>query len=153
MKPPEICKYCGGIVRLIPASAVYGDATQRLGLAHEFVYQCQNCNARVGCHKGTTRPLGDVANEGLRLKRMETHRVFDTFWKRRHMTRSNAYKWLSEQLDIPREEVHIGGFEMDTCEKLIRLCREYENQSYKDKQAKKENQNEQSVRTPPIQLF
>lgn len=153
MKPPEICKYCGGIVRLIPASAVYGDATQRLGLAHEFVYQCQNCNARVGCHKGTTRPLGDVANEVLRLKRMETHRVFDTFWKRRHMTRSNAYKWLSEQLDIPREEVHIGGFEMDTCEKLIRLCREYENQSYKDKQTKKENQNEQSVRTPPIQLF
>lgn len=153
MKPPEICKYCGGIVRLIPASAVYGDATQRLGLAHEFVYQCQNCNARVGCHKGTTRPLGDVANEVLRLKRMEIHRVFDTFWKRRHMTRSNAYKWLSEQLDIPREEVHIGGFEMDTCEKLIRLCREYENQSYKDKQAKKENQNEQSVRTPPIQLF
>ena len=153
MKPPEICKYCGGIVRLIPASAVYGDATQRLGLAHEFVYQCQNCNARVGCQKGTTRPLGDVANEVLRLKRMETHRVFDTFWKRRHMTRSNAYKWLSEQLDIPREEVHIGGFEMDTCEKLIRLCREYENQSYKDKQTKKENQNEQSVRTPPIQLF
>ena len=28
------------------------------------------------------------------------------------------------------------------CEKLIRLCREYENQSYKDKQTKKENQNE-----------
>lgn len=142
MKPPEICKYCGGIVRLIPASTVYGEATQRLGMAHEFVYQCQNCNARVGCHKGTTRPLGDVANEVLRLKRMETHRVFDTFWKSRHMTRSKAYKWLSEQLDIPREEAHIGGFEMDTCEKLIRLCREYENQSYKDKQTKKENPNE-----------
>lgn len=127
MKPPEICKYCGGVIRLVPASSIYGEATKRLGMEHEFVYQCQNCNARVGCHKGTTDPLGDVANK-----------VFDAFWKGQHMTRSRAYKWLAEQLDIPREDAHIGGFEMDTCEKLIRLCREYENQSYKDKQTKKE---------------
>jgi len=25
---PEICRYCGGVVRLVPARAVYGDASK-----------------------------------------------------------------------------------------------------------------------------
>ena len=87
MKDNDICRYCGGVIRLVPAKAVYGESTGRLGMTGEYLYQCQNCNARVGCHKGTTRPLGNVANEVLRLKRMETHRVFDALWKRRCMTR------------------------------------------------------------------
>ena len=136
MKIPEICKYCGGVIRLVPATTIYGEATERLGMEHEYIYQCQNCNARAGCHKGTTRPLGDVANEVLRLKRMETHKVFDTFWKSQHMTRSRAYKWLSEQMGIPKEEAHIGGFEMDACEHLIQLCRDYENRTYQEKHMK-----------------
>ena len=141
MKIPEICKYCGSVIRLVPAGTIYGEATERLGMEHEYIYQCQNCNARVGCHKGTARPLGDVANEVLRLKRMETHKVFDAFWKSQHMTRSRAYKWLSEQMGIPKEEAHIGGFEMDACEHLIRLCRDYENRAYKEKHIK-ENRHE-----------
>ena len=66
MKKPTICRYCGGIIRLVPAADVYGSSTERLGMQNEYLYQCQNCNARVGCHKGTTRPLGDVANEILK---------------------------------------------------------------------------------------
>ena len=77
MKENDICRYCGGVIKLIPAKAVYGESARRLGMESEFVYQCQNCNARVGCHKGTTRALGNVANEVLRLKRMEAHRVFE----------------------------------------------------------------------------
>ena len=122
MKRPEICRYCGGVIRLVPASSVYGASVHRLKLENESVYQCQNCNARVGCHKGTTKPLGNVANEVLRLKRMETHRIFDAFWKSRHMSRHNAYKWLSQQMRLPIEETHIGGFEMDQCQRVIELC-------------------------------
>ena len=122
MKKPEICRYCGGVIRLVPASSVYGASVYRLGLEKESIYQCQNCNARVGCHKGTTKPLGNVANEALRLKRIETHHVFDAFWKARHMTRSNAYKWLSQQMRLPAKATHIGGFEMDQCQQVIDLC-------------------------------
>ena len=127
MKAPEICRYCGGVIRLVPADTIYGAAVIRLGLEREQIYLCQNCNARVGCHRGTTRPLGSVANEVLRLKRMETHQVFDAFWKRRGMTRTQGYRWLAEQMHIPEKRAHIGGFEMDDCEQAIRLCREYEN--------------------------
>ena len=99
MKNPEICRYCGGVIRLVPAEKIYGEkAAKRLGLTGERIYQCQNCNARVGCHKGTDRPLGNVANEALRLKRIGTHHIFDTYRKSQQMTRTNAYKWLSQQM-------------------------------------------------------
>ena len=88
-----------------------------------MIYQCQNCNARVGCHKGTTRPLGNLANEVLRLKRMETHQVYDAFWKRSGMTRTQAYKWLAEQMNLTEDRAHIGSFEMDQCQMVIELCK------------------------------
>lgn len=89
---PMICRYCGGAVHLVPAAKVYGPAAaKRLGLEREKFYQCQNCNARVGCHKGSTRPLGNLANEALRMKRMETHQIFDSFWKERGMSRTQGY--------------------------------------------------------------
>ena len=78
------------------------------------------------CHKGTTRPLGNLANEVLRLKRMETHQVYDAFWKRRGMTRTKAYKWLAEQLQLSEERAHIGSFEMDQCQTVIDLCKKFE---------------------------
>lgn len=126
MAVPTICRYCGGVIRLVPARVIYGEAATRLGMETENIYLCQNCNARVGCHKGTNRPLGNVANEVLRLKRMETHQVFDAFWKSKGMTRTQGYKWLARQMDIPERHAHIGGFEMDDCQRVIALCRNVE---------------------------
>lgn len=126
---PTICRYCGGKITLTAARTVYGDAVYRLGLEHEKIYLCQNCNARVGCHKGTDRPLGNVANEVLRLKRMETHSVFDAFWRSHGMTRTGAYKWLAQKMELPEKHTHIGSFEMDACEQVIGLCREYEKEA------------------------
>ena len=123
MKISSICRYCGGVVRLMPARKIYGDSTDRLGLANEHIYLCQNCNARVGCHKGTNRPLGNVANEVLRLKRRETHQVFDSFWQKNGMSRTRAYKWLASQMNLSEKDAHIGGFEMDQCQQVIDLCR------------------------------
>jgi len=125
---PTICRYCGGVIKLIPAKMVYGESTRRLGMEGEYLYQCQNCNARVGCHKGTTRPLGNVANEVLRLKRMEAHRVFDALWKSGRMTRTGAYRWLAGELHLRPDRAHIGGFEMDQCQKVIDLCGKMENE-------------------------
>ena len=121
-KSLKMCRYCGGPIRLVPAERVFGASTERLGQTNEMLYQCQNCNARVGCHKGTTRPLGDVANETLRLKRMETHRVFDKMWRQRRWSRTQAYKWLAKEMELSAKEAHIGGFEMDECQFVIELC-------------------------------
>ena len=122
MNVPKICRYCGGVIRPVPAESVYGESAGRLGMTGETVYQCQNCNARVGCHKGSARPLGKVANEVLRLKRVETHQVFDAFWQGQGMSRTQAYKWLAAQLHLPESRAHIGGLEMDQCQRVMELC-------------------------------
>ena len=91
---PKICRYCGGVVRLAPAAEVYGAAAaRRLGIEREKFYQCQNCNARVGCHKGTTRPLGNLANETLRLKRKERGLSQEELASRLHVVRQTISKW------------------------------------------------------------
>lgn len=126
MRISKICRYCGGVIRLVPANTVYGDSAKRLGMKNEKLYQCQNCNARVGCHKGTNRPLGNVANEVLRLKRVETHQVFDAYWREHGVSRAQAYKWLAKKMKLPVARAHIGGFEMDQCQQVIELCRKYE---------------------------
>ena len=123
---PTICRYCGGVIRLTEARIIYGDAVKKLDLEGEKIYLCQNCNARVGCHKGTTRPKGNVATEVLRLKRIETPQVFDAFWRARGMSRTQGYQWLAQQMGLSEKAAHIGGFEMDACERVITLCREYE---------------------------
>lgn len=118
----EICRYCGGEIKAVPAESVYGKTAKRRGLEGEYLCQCQNCGARVGCHKGTQKPLGKVANEILRLKRIEAHRVFDGYWKSQRMSRTDAYRWLSQRLRVPVREAHIGGFEMDQCQRVMELC-------------------------------
>ena len=125
---PKICRYCGGVVHLVSAADVYGmAAAKRLGIEQENFYQCQNCNARVGCHKGTTRPLGNLANEALRMKRKETHQIFDSFWRERGMTRTQGYHWMAKKLRLSEQLAHIGGFEMDRCQRLIDLCEKERN--------------------------
>ncbi|MFR8333604.1 MAG: zinc-finger-containing protein [Oscillospiraceae bacterium] len=39
------------------------------------------------------------------------------------MTRTKAYKWLAEQLQLSEERAHIGSFEMDQCQTVIDLCK------------------------------
>ena len=60
-----------------------------------------------------------------RLKRQETHRIFDRFWREQGWTRSAAYRWLAQNLHLKEHETHIGMMEMDECEQVIRLCRKY----------------------------
>ena len=119
MKTPTICRYCGGKVILTTAQAIYGKGD-------DPIYLCTMCNAYVGCYKGTTTPMGKPANAVLRLKRQETHRVFDRFWREQGWTRSAAYRWLAHSLHRREKEAHIGMMEMDECEQVIRLCRNYE---------------------------
>ena len=117
MKVPTICRYCGGKVILTSSSRIYGKD-------YGNIYLCTNCNAFVGVHKKTDKPLGTLANSVLRTKRKETHKVFDSFWKSKNMTRTEGYKWLSQKMGLPPKSTHIGYFEMEDCQKVIDLCNE-----------------------------
>lgn len=113
---PTICRYCGGVVRLTSAKTIYRKGNQK-------IYLCCNCNSYVNCYKNSDRPMGKLANAALRMKRQVTHEVFDQYWKRRGMTRDQAYRWLAQKLKLPLSETHIAYMEMDGCERVIKLCR------------------------------
>ncbi|MBN2302088.1 MAG: topoisomerase DNA-binding C4 zinc finger domain-containing protein, partial [Lentisphaerae bacterium] len=68
-----------------------------------FFYGCRGwpkCDILVGCHPGTTEPLGYPVNTETRQARIRAHDVFDKLWqgKAAFMTRHEAYQWLAEML-------------------------------------------------------
>jgi hypothetical protein len=38
------------------------------------------------------------------------------------MSRSEAYKWLSQQLKLSRDECHIAMFDDATCRRVVDVC-------------------------------
>jgi hypothetical protein len=97
-----------------------------------MIWLC-TCGAYVGCHPGTNKPLGRVADAELRKWKGEAHRYFDALWKRRarannaryNNTRDRAYTWLSGQLGLERKYTHIGMFDVEQCKKVVELCKKY----------------------------
>lgn len=124
MKKPTICRYCGGIIRA-RSWLLMSTAAPRNGLECRTNI-CISARTAMPALAATRVPrgrLGDVANEILRLKRIEAHQVFDAYWQKMHISRTKAYQWLAREFKLPEEETHIGGFEIDTCQRVIDLCR------------------------------
>ena len=88
---------------------------------------CENyptCDSFVSTHKNGM-PLGRLANKNLREWKIRAHNAFDPIWKDKKMKRNEAYKWLSEQLGIPEEYTHIGMMSVNSCKKIVSICKQY----------------------------
>ena len=112
-----ICPYCGKFSKKVTGKEIY---PHRNDLFKLCFYSCATCDAYVGTHKGTTKPLGRLANKELREAKSVAHRAFDPLWKLGRMKRKEAYKWLAETLNIDAEDCHIGMFDIDMCEAVIK---------------------------------
>lgn len=115
-----ICQYCNKEAKLVTGKRIY---PKRPDLFNKNYYLCEPCFAYVGCHDGSDRPKGPLANNSLRALRRDVHFYFDKTWKTSVTSRSSAYKWLSEKLKIKPEQCHIGMFDERLCEKTINLVR------------------------------
>ena len=113
------CPYCGRFVKLRKGSELFGPNARI-----KKVYVCSNypvCDAYVSADsKG--KPMGTLANKGLRELRVQAHKSFDRLWRSGYMTREWAYKWLSVRLGINERHCHIGQFGEERCEETIELC-------------------------------
>ena len=109
-----ICPYCGHEAKLIDSKQVYGKS-------YGNMYMCWDCDAYVGTHKGTTKPLGRLANKELGHWTVQAHNAFDIKWRGALMSRKDAYRWLSKSLDIPIEQTHIGMFDVDICKRVVEM--------------------------------
>lgn len=110
-----ICPYCGNTTQLTDSAEIYH------GISYGMVYLCSPCNAYVGCHKGTAKSLGRLANSDLREAKKRTHHYLDQLWQPRVYRRPMVYQWLSDSLGINRDFTHIGMSNIKQCEKIIEL--------------------------------
>jgi len=114
----KVCPYCKKPSEYVKDSSVV--------FSRDFgpIYYCKSCAAWCGCHKDEPKKsLGRLANAELRELKKEAHAAFDPVWKSNLKNRHQAYAWLSEQLNIPPEFTHIGMFGLDTCKKVVELCK------------------------------
>ena len=116
-----LCPYCKAPAELVTGVEIY---PHRSDLFKKNFWNCNPCNAYVGCHDGTVNPLGRLANEKLRRMKRWAHDVFDPLWKEKGVKRGEAYLRLARSLGIPMEECHIGMFSEQMCMRVVEIARE-----------------------------
>ena len=122
----KICPYCNKHTEFVDSSVIYGKS-------YGMIYLCRDCDAYVGCHKGTNIALGSLANSELRMLRNQAHALFDPMWKAKMKrdrcskteARKSGYKWLAQQMRIDRKITHIGMFDEEQCKLVIEICLPY----------------------------
>lgn len=122
VKSHPICPHCNQPTKLVGGDVIY---PHRKDLAAKKFWHCAPCKAWVGCHPGSSNPLGRPANAELRLWKQNAHAVFDALWKgpNAEMSRTQAYKWLQQAMGLTVREAHIGEFDVAQCKRLVHLRR------------------------------
>lgn len=116
----DVCPYCGGGVDYVTGRQVY---PHRPDLFKKKFFMCLCCEARVGVHHATGEPMGRLADGALRKAKMRAHLAFDPIWKSKGMPRTAAYKWLTNAMAIKPTDCHMGMFDENECDDVVRLCR------------------------------
>lgn len=114
MKKPMQCPYCFEEVPWVENSAIYG---RRYGKSY-MCYYCKPCDAYVGCHNNTKKPLGTMANKELREWRVKAHAHIDPVWKEGKRSRGDVYFILSSILG---KQIHIGESDIETCKRILEV--------------------------------
>lgn len=119
------CDYCGQPAQLLRSS-------ESLYRGNDLgpVWYCAQDQAWVGCHKGTNKPLGRLADKELRRFKQEAHAAFDPFWKAKirkercskKEARGAGYRWLAAQLGLAVKDCHIGMFDVAMCIRVVAVC-------------------------------
>lgn len=109
------CPYCKKEALWTSNDVVYG---RKYGKSF-MCYYCRDCDAYVGCHQNSKRPLGTMANKELRQYRIKAHAVFDPLWREKVMSRKSAYRFLERYFG---KFIHIGESDIETCKQIIKLC-------------------------------
>lgn len=122
----KTCRYCQQPARLVR----HGEAGYPYRADYGPIWTCTPCGAWVGCHPGTEKALGGLANAELRAAKQAAHAAFDPLWQRKmakegctkgHARRA-GYRWLSEQLGIPYKKTHIGYMNLEECRRVVEIC-------------------------------
>ena len=116
------CPYCSREAILVDGAMLYPGNSS---IATKLFWSCPSCDAHVGCHPGTTKPLGTLADANLRELRVRAHRLLDQLWKTETMTRTEAYAWLGGHMGLHPAHCHIGMFTLEQCQQVLEIMSQY----------------------------
>lgn len=109
------CPYCKAPGRLASAASVY-----RGGLASKSVWVCSNfptCDAFVGAHEATGKPLGSLANKALRGLRKACHAKLDPLWRSGEFIRKDLYGLAATFFG--KREFHVAALRDAECDDFL----------------------------------
>lgn len=114
-----ICQFCSSEAQKVTGEKIY---PHRKDLYHLSFYYCDNNHdpAYVGTHKDGT-PFGTLADAETRKARSLAHQRFDKIWKDKLLSRSDAYAVLSKHMNLPPEKTHIGMFNVEQSEEVVKI--------------------------------
>lgn len=116
------CPTCNRDAELVGGDVIY---PHREDLHHKQFWKCPEHDAYVGCHPGTNKPLGRLADAATRRLKLNAHAAFDPLWKTKRMTRSGAYSWLAGKLGISPGACHMGSMSDDNLRRVVVVCQEF----------------------------
>lgn len=85
--------------------------------------QYPSCKGTHGAHPDGT-PLGIPADAATRKSRMSAHAALEDIKSAYGWTTNDTYRWLSKNMGMPRDDVHIGVFTKDECDYVVSICQE-----------------------------
>ena len=99
--------YCCKCNREVNAELTKGNIIypHRPDLYSKNFYTCPHCKNYVGCHPGTTRPLGVIPTPEIRIARHRLHVFMDPLWRNKQISRMKLYKLISKELGYT---FHVG---------------------------------------------
>ncbi len=96
----------------------------RKDLHNKLLWQCPWCDAYVGCHPDTDRPLGCIVGSLVKRARVQIHDLLDPIWQSGTITRNQLYKELSAILGY---HYHTAGIRnMKEAKRIIEILNNYE---------------------------
>ena len=106
------CPYCGRSAVWCDNKIIYG---QNYGRSFK-IWHCKPCDAYVGCHNNSQKPLGTLANRELRVWRQRAHQAIDPLWQSGKVKRWKVYEKLQRAFG---REIHVGESDIKTCREII----------------------------------
>ena len=89
-----------------------------------FYYECMDCHAKVGCHRGTKTPMGTTANKEMRILRRKCHEIFDSMWQNGYQ-RAMLYRKLSDKMGMPPKKCHFAKMNIEELRRAIHILRNW----------------------------
>ena len=81
-------------------------------------YCCPFLGCSVVCWDGGTSTPADY---DTRQARRAAHAAFNPLWQDGRISKGEVYKQLSEFMGLPRKGTHIGYFDIQQCERVIKF--------------------------------